>query len=209
MWHDVGTDIPGKSANITGGGTVTPAQGDGLPGPLVAVLAGSASDAPVVAKVTTTLDQLAIPYEVTVASAHRTPDTVAQFARTAHERGIAVIIALAGGSAHLAGVIAAYTHLPVIGVPVKAWATDGLDALLATVQMPSGVPVATVAIDGGANAAFLAARILALRYPELVPRLAAHREQMAAQVAAAGDELRRRLAGAGSPQETAGSGEGP
>lgn len=188
---------------------MTPAQGDGLPGPLVAVLAGSASDAPVVAKVTTTLDELAIPYEVTVASAHRTPDTVAQYARTAHERGIAVIIALAGGAAHLAGVVAAYTHLPVIGVPVKAWATDGLDALLATVQMPSGVPVATVAIDGGANAALLAARILALHHRELVPRLIAYRERMAAQVAAAGDDLRRRLGGTGNPQPPADSGESP
>lgn len=163
-------------------------------GPMVAILAGSASDAPVVAKVTTTLTELSVPYQVAVASAHRTPDTVVEFARSAHQRGFAVIIALAGGAAHLAGVAAAYTPLPVIGVPVKAWATDGLDALLSTVQMPPGVPVATVAIDGGANAALLAARILALTDGALAGRLADYRQRQAAAVAAANTALQAHLA---------------
>lgn len=164
--------------------------------PRVLVVAGSASDAPVVAKVTTTLKQLNIPYKATVASAHRTPDRAAALARSAQEQGVQAIIALAGGAAHLAGVLAAYTLLPVIGVPVKAWATDGLDALLATVQMPAGVPVATVAIDGGANAAYLAARILALSDPQLAQRLAEHQQQMVANTAAADQTLQAHLAAA-------------
>src|SRR5574344_1792872 len=127
----------------------------------VAVIMGSDSDFPVVANAIKTLKEFDVPFEVHVMSAHRTPQMAADFAGEARENGFGVIIAAAGKAAHLAGVLAAHTTLPVIGIPVKSSTLDGLDALLATVQMPSGIPVATVAIDGADNAAILAAQMLA------------------------------------------------
>ena len=135
--------------------------------PLVGVVIGSPSDRAIADKVREALSGLHVPCEVRVLSAHRTPDLTAAYAREAEGRGLRVLVACAGMAAHLAGVIAAHTVLPVIGVPVASGALAGVDALLATVQMPGGVPVATVGIDGARNAAFLAARILALTLPEV------------------------------------------
>jgi 5-(carboxyamino)imidazole ribonucleotide mutase len=140
--------------------------------PVVGILTGSPSDLEVVKKAEDTLLSLGIPCELFVLSAHRTPELVTRYCREADERGLEVIIACAGMAAHLAGVVAAHTFLPVIGVPLKA-SLDGLDALLATVQMPPGIPVATVGIDNAKNAAYLAARILARKFPELKARLEA------------------------------------
>ena len=137
----------------------------------VAVILGSDSDFPVMQRAVAALKQWEIPVEAHVFSAHRTPGEAAAFAASARENGFGVIIAAAGKAAHLAGVLAAHTTLPIIGVPMKASVLDGMDALLATVQMPKGVPVATVAIDGADNAAILAAQILALGEPELAGRL--------------------------------------
>ena len=142
----------------------------------VAILMGSDSDLPIVEKGIAVLRDYGIPYEVHVYSAHRTPDEAAQYAMTAQERGIGVLIAAAGMAAHLAGAIAARTTLPVIGIPCKSSNLGGIEALLSTVQMPGGIPVATVAIDGGVNAALLAAQILALSDEELDDRLKAHRQ---------------------------------
>lgn len=147
---------------------------------LVAVVMGSTSDADVMKGSTETLNTLKIPYEVRVISAHRTPQLAREFAETASERKIEVIIAGAGWAAHLAGFIAAHTTLPVIGVPIESSPLQGLDALLSTVQMPPGIPVATVAIGkGGAkNAAVLAAEILALKYPAVAEVLKHYREDL-------------------------------
>ncbi len=139
--------------------------------PSIGILVGSESDLPVLEKCTTRLENLGVDYELKVLSAHRTPESVAEYAATARDRGLKVVICAAGMAAHLAGAVAAGTNLPVIGVPVAAGTLGGLDALLATVQMPSGVPVATVAVNGAANAAVLAAQILALSDPELAERL--------------------------------------
>lgn len=141
----------------------------------VGIIMGSDSDLPVLQKAMDTLDALEIPFEVHVYSAHRTPEEAHLFASTAQERGFGVIIAAAGMAAHLAGVIAANTTLPVIGIPCKSTNLDGIDALLSTVQMPSGIPVATVAINGGTNAALLSAQILALSDDTLAERLRARR----------------------------------
>ncbi len=138
----------------------------------VAVIMGSDSDLPVLEPCIKRLKALGIPYEAHVMSAHRTPGTAADFSARAKQDGFGVLIAAAGKAAHLAGVLAAHTTLPVIGIPVKSSALDGLDALLATVQMPSGIPVATVAIDGADNAALLAAQILALGEEALADKLA-------------------------------------
>ena len=143
----------------------------------VAILMGSDSDLPVLKPGIKTLHALAIPFVVRVMSAHRTPCEAAELAQTARENGFGVIIAAAGKAAHLAGAIAAQTTLPVIGIPVKASTLDGLDALLSTVQMPAGIPVATVAIDGAQNAALLAAEILALSDDALADRLVALRKK--------------------------------
>ena len=132
---------------------------------------GSASDLPVVKKAIDMLVSLDVPYEVHVYSAHRTPDEASNFSSEAKQNGFGVLIAAAGMAAHLAGVVASRTTLPVIGIPCKSSNLDGLDALLATVQMPTGIPVATVAIDGAANAALLAAEILALSDEDLAKRL--------------------------------------
>lgn len=142
----------------------------------VAVLMGSDSDLPIVEKGIAVLAEYGVPYEVHVYSAHRTPAECAEFVKSAEERGVGVIIAAAGMAAHLAGAVAANTVLPVVGIPVSCKNTGGMDALLATVQMPSGIPVATVAIDGAANAAHLAAEIIALGEPELRAKLIAARE---------------------------------
>lgn len=148
----------------------------------VAVIMGSDSDLPVLTPAIRTLHQLQIPFEVRVMSAHRTPAEAAEFSKTARAAGFGVIIAAAGKAAHLAGALAAQTTLPVIGVPVKSSTLDGLDALLSTVQMPGGVPVAAVAIDGAQNAALLAAQILSLAEPELARRLDGLRSEMAEAV---------------------------
>ena len=142
----------------------------------VGIVMGSDSDLPIVEKAITTLESFGIPYEVHIYSAHRTPDEAGVFAATARQNGFGAIIAAAGMAAHLAGAIAARTTLPVIGIPCKSTNLDGVDALLSTVHMPSGIPVATVAIDGAANAAHLAAEILALSDDTLYDKLAALRE---------------------------------
>ncbi len=148
----------------------------------VGILMGSDSDLPIVRKATDMLDSLGIGYEVHVYSAHRTPVEAAEFSKTARERGFGAMIAFAGMAAHLAGAVAANTTLPVIGVPCKSTHLDGLDALLSTVQMPTGIPVATVAINGGGNAALLAAQILATADDALADRIAKKRADDAAKV---------------------------
>lgn len=146
---------------------------------LVGIVTGSPNDLPTVVKVRDTLTELGIMSEIVVASAHRTPDKVLAYLERAHREGVQVLIGCAGVAAHLAGVIAGHTRLPVIGLPLGNGPLTGLDSLLSTVQMPPGVPVATVAIDGARNAAMLAARILALKYPEIDSALeqAAKRER--------------------------------
>ncbi len=148
----------------------------------IGIIMGSDSDLPIVEKAISQLQELQIPYEVHVYSAHRTPIQAAEFSKTARENGFGAIIAAAGKAAHLAGAIAANTTLPVIGIPVKSSTLDGLDALLATVQMPAGMPVATVAIDGSANAALLAAQILAVEDADLARRLAELRANAQAKI---------------------------
>lgn len=145
----------------------------------VAVIMGSDSDFPVVKSAVEKLKAFGVPYEVHVMSAHRTPDTAAEFSKHAIENGFGVIIAAAGKAAHLGGVLAAHTILPVIGIPVKSDALDGMDALLATVQMPPGIPVATVGINGAANAGILAVQMLALSDPALAEALQKMKSDMA------------------------------
>lgn len=148
----------------------------------VGIIMGSDSDLPIIEKATDMLKSLGMPFEVHVYSAHRTPEEARDFALKAKENGFGVLIAAAGMAAHLAGAIAANTLLPVIGIPCKSSNLDGLDALLSTVQMPTGIPVATVAINGGGNAALLAAQIIALEDEELYNKLKAKRESDAAAV---------------------------
>ena len=148
----------------------------------VALIMGSDSDLPVVSKAVDQLKAFGVPYEAHIYSAHRTPEETAAFVKGARANGFGVIIAFAGMAAHLAGAVAANTTLPVIGVPCKGGALDGLDALLATVQMPSGIPVATVALNGGANAALLAMEMLAIENGELAKALAEKREKDKAAV---------------------------
>ena len=150
----------------------------------VGIVMGSDSDLPIIKKATDTLKALDIPFEVHIYSAHRTPDEARDFARSARENGFGVIIAAAGMAAHLAGAIAANTTLPVIGIPCKGPNFDGIDALLSTVQMPSGIPVATVAVNGGVNAALLSAEILAISDPEIAAKLDAKRKADAEAVLA-------------------------
>jgi len=146
--------------------------------PLVGILMGSRNDWETMKETARTLRTLQIPFEAKVASAHRTPAKVLAYAQGAEGRGLQVLIAAAGGAAHLAGFCAGNTHLPVLGVPMKGWATEGMDALLSTVQMPAGIPVGTLAIGkaGAVNAALLAAAILALGRPDLRERLLAFRQ---------------------------------
>lgn len=159
----------------------------------VAVIMGSDSDWPVVKAACQQLAHYGIPYEAHIMSAHRTPVQAAEFARSARQNGFGVIICAAGMAAHLAGAFAGNSTLPVIGIPLKGGAVDGLDALLATVQMPSGIPVATVALNGAKNAAVLAAQILAVTDDELASKLDGDREIMAAQIAAKEDKLQQEL----------------
>ena len=159
----------------------------------IGIVMGSDSDLPVIQKATDTLKTLGIPFEVHVFSAHRTPDQARDFARTARENGFGAIIAAAGMAAHLAGAIAANTTLPVIGIPCKSATLDGIDALLSTVQMPSGIPVATVAINGGVNAALLCAEILAVEDNELRQKLIDKRNKDAAAVLAKDADVMNKL----------------
>ncbi len=146
--------------------------------PLVGIIMGSLSDMETMVAARETLNELQVPFEIRVVSAHRTPDEMFTYAETAAERGLKVIIAGAGGAAHLPGMTASKTHLPVIGVPVASKGLNGLDSLLSIAQMPAGVPVATMAIGNSANAAIFAARILALSDPALAGRLATHTAHM-------------------------------
>ena len=160
----------------------------------VAVIMGSDSDFPVVSPAIKRLKNFGIPVEVRVMSAHRTPDAAAEFSKNAKAEGFGVIIAAAGKAAHLGGVLAAHTTLPVIGIPVKSSTLDGLDALLATVQMPAGIPVATVAIDGADNAAILAAQILALSDEKLAEQLQQMKVDMEEGVAKKNEALQAKVA---------------
>ncbi|MBR4522693.1 MAG: 5-(carboxyamino)imidazole ribonucleotide mutase [Kiritimatiellae bacterium] len=159
--------------------------------PAVGIVMGSDSDWPLVKKACETLDKFGVGYETRVISAHRTPEVAIEYSRTAEARGLKVIIAAAGGAAHLGGVLAAGTVLPVIGIPVAGGALNGLDALYATVQMPSGVPVATVAVGsaGPANAALLAVQILGTADADLRQKFREHKAELARKVAAANDRI--------------------
>ena len=159
----------------------------------VAVILGSDSDLPVMMKAVDKLKEFGVGYEMHIMSAHRTPADAAEFARSAKENGFGVLIAAAGMAAHLAGAIAAQTTLPVIGVPLKSAVLEGMDALLSTVMMPSGIPVATVAINGAANAAVLAVQILALSDETLARKLADNRAEMTAGVRAKDQKLQETL----------------
>lgn len=157
----------------------------------VAIVMGSLSDKEIGEKVTNILEKFGVDYEIRVISAHRTPHIAFDFAEKAEENGIEVIVAIAGKAAHLAGVIAGITTLPVIGVPVKSSTMDGLDSLLSVVQMPKGVPVATVAINGGENGGLLAVQILSLKYPELKTKLKEYKTEMAEEVALMDKTIRK------------------
>ncbi len=159
----------------------------------VAVIMGSDSDWPVVQAACAQLKEFGIPYEAHILSAHRTPAAAAEFAKNARANGFGVLICAAGMAAHLAGAFAANTTLPVIGIPMKGGAADGLDALLSTVQMPSGIPVATVALNGAKNAAVLAAQILAVGDDALAAKLDEARVKMAAQIAEKEQKLQAQL----------------
>ena len=157
--------------------------------PLVSIIMGSTSDLPVMKKAADFLNDLEIPFEINALSAHRTPEAVEEFAKNAEGRGIKVIIAAAGMAAHLPGVIASMTKLPVIGVPIKA-SLDGLDALLAIVQMPPGIPVATVGIDGAMNAGILAAQIVAAGNAEVAEKLGKFKEGLKRKIVKANEDLK-------------------
>jgi len=146
--------------------------------PKVGIIMGSDSDLPVMEEAAKILEEFGVSYEITIVSAHRTPERMFRYAQEAENRGIEVIIAGAGGAAHLPGMVASITPLPVIGVPVKSSALQGLDSLLSIVQMPPGVPVATVAINGARNAGILAAEILGIKYPEVRERVRAYKESL-------------------------------
>ena len=161
----------------------------------VAVVMGSSSDFPTLEPAVDTLKEFGVEVDARVVSAHRTPEAMIEFGRTAADNGYSVIIAAAGGAAHLPGMLASVTRLPVIGVPVPITALDGMDALLSIVQMPSGVPVATMAIGGAVNAALMAIRILAVSDPDLAAALDDHREALKAKAAAGDAEVRERTEG--------------
>jgi len=156
----------------------------------VGIIMGSDSDLPVMEKAAEVLKEMGIGYEMEISSAHRLPEKTAEYAKGARDRGIEVIIAGAGMAAHLAGVIASHTTIPVIGVPLKSGALNGLDALYSTVQMPAGIPVATVAIDGAKNAAYLACSILSIKYPEIAGKLEAYREKTRQELMKKSNELK-------------------
>ena len=159
--------------------------------PKVGIIMGSDSDLAVMKMAAEVLEEFQVEYELTIVSAHRTPDRTFEYARTAAERGLEVIIAGAGGAAHLPGMVASITHLPVIGVPIKTPALNGLDSLLSIVQMPAGVPVATVAIDNARNAAILAVSILGVKYPEIAQKLRAYKDRMRKEVKDKAERLER------------------
>lgn len=148
----------------------------------IGIIMGSDSDLPVMQEAAKLLEHFGINYEISVVSAHRTPDRMVEYAKNAHKRGIKVIIAGAGGAAHLPGMVASLTPLPVIGVPIKTQSLNGLDSLYSIVQMPSGVPVATVAINGAKNAGLLAVQILSVAYPDLVQAMVEYKENMRKQI---------------------------
>lgn len=156
--------------------------------PTVSIIMGSTSDLPVMEKAARFLDEMEVPFEINALSAHRTPEAVEQFAKNAQSRGIKVIIAAAGMAAHLPGVIASMTTLPVIGVPIKA-SLDGMDALLAIVQMPPGIPVATVGINGSLNAAILALQMISTDDKALQQKLATYKETLKSKITQANEEL--------------------
>lgn len=158
--------------------------------PAVSIIMGSTSDLPIMEEAAKFLNEMQIPFEVNALSAHRVPEMVADFAKSAHNRGVKVIIAGAGGAAHLPGVIAAFTPVPVIGVPIKSSnSIDGWDSVLSILQMPAGIPVATVALDGARNAGILAAQILATGDAKLYDKLVTFKEELAKKIAKANDEL--------------------
>ncbi|WP_408931931.1 5-(carboxyamino)imidazole ribonucleotide mutase [Corynebacterium sp. YSMAA1_1_D6] len=163
--------------------------------PLVGLIMGSDSDWPTVEPAAKVLAEFGVPFEVGVVSAHRTPEKMLAYAKSAHERGLKAIIACAGGAAHLPGMVAAATPLPVIGIPRALKELDGLDSLLSIVQMPGGVPVATVSIGGAKNAGLLAVRILSAGDPALVEKMSAYQENMAAEVEKKDANLRSKLLG--------------
>ncbi len=162
---------------------------------LVGVVMGSDSDLPIMDEALKALDSFGIPYEVTISSAHRSPQRTSRYAKTAVERGIEVIIVGAGGAAHLAGVIAAETPLPVIGIPIDSSPLKGLDSLLSTVQMPGGIPVATMSIgrSGARNAAILAAQILSLKYPDIRQKIVSFKKGLEQQVDSKAKELEKKF----------------
>ena len=163
--------------------------------PLVGLIMGSDSDWDTVQPAAEVLAEFGVPFEVGVVSAHRTPEKMLAYAKSAHERGLRAIIACAGGAAHLPGMVAAATPLPVIGIPRALDTLDGMDSLLSIVQMPAGVPVATVSIGGAKNAGLLAVRILSAGDPALVQKMAAYQENMAAEVEKKDANLRSKLLG--------------
>lgn len=160
-----------------------------LSAPRVGIVMGSDSDWPTLEPAAAVCEEFGVAYEVGVVSAHRTPGRMADYGRSAHERGVRVIVAGAGGAAHLPGMLASFSPLPVIGVPVESQALQGLDSLLSIVQMPGGVPVATVAIGGGRNAGLLAVQILAVADPELAEKMIEFKGRLAAESEAKGDRL--------------------
>ena len=160
--------------------------------PLIGILMGSESDFPVMEKAAEVLKEMGVPYEMEISSAHRLPEKTARYAKEARRRGIEVLIAGAGMAAHLAGVLASHTTLPVIGVPIKSGALNGADALYSTVQMPPGVPVATVGIDGAKNAAYLACEILSIKYPEIAKKLEDFRSKTKKCLREKSKELKRK-----------------
>lgn len=165
--------------------------------PLVGILMGSDSDYPMMSEAVKTLEKFGIPFEIEVASAHRSPQRVHEYARTAADRGLKVIIVAAGGAAHLGGVVAAVTTLPVVGVPIASTPLGGLDSLLSIAQMPAGIPVATMAIDkaGAANAGIFAAQIIATSDAGMRQRLVAHKEELARGVAEKNARLQQQISG--------------
>lgn len=160
--------------------------------PIVSIIMGSTSDMPVMKQAADFLNEMEIPFEINALSAHRVPKMVMEFATQAHKRGVKVIIAAAGGAAHLPGVIAAYTPLPVIGVPIKSSnSMDGWDSVLSILQMPAGIPVATVALDGAKNAAVLALEILAASDEKLMEKVIAFKEDLAKKIYKANEDLKK------------------
>jgi len=187
---------PRSGRNLSGSRVrVATNEGTLMSKPSVSIVMGSDSDLDIMREAAKALEDFGVAYEIDVTSAHRSPERTAEFARKAAARGIRVIIAGAGGAAHLAGVIAAHTSLPVIGVPIPSTALNGLDSLLATVQMPAGIPVATVAIGkpGATNAGILAAQILALGSAALAKKLDAHKENLANSVEEKSKKLKMTL----------------